>query len=66
MSGYNLLGLATISFTMTNNQGQVTRLVHSPKVQVRTAATVKEFVLNHLGFAIMPSFMMKEELARGD
>ncbi|CAH1593790.1 LysR family transcriptional regulator [Vibrio owensii] len=52
--------------TMTNNQGQVTRLVHSPKVQVRTAATVKEFVLNHLGFAIMPSFMMKEELARGD
>lgn len=52
--------------TMTNSQGQVTRLAHSPKVQVRTAATVKEFVLNHLGFAIMPSFMMKEELARGD
>ncbi|WP_045452112.1 LysR family transcriptional regulator [Vibrio campbellii] len=52
--------------TMTNSQGHVTRLVHSPKVQVQTAATVKEFVLNHLGFAIMPSFMMKDELARGD
>ncbi|ELC3157707.1 LysR family transcriptional regulator [Vibrio harveyi] len=52
--------------TMTNSKGQVTRLIHSPKVQVRTAATVKAFVLNHLGFAIMPSFMMKEELARGD
>ncbi|GIU21821.1 LysR family transcriptional regulator [Shewanella sp. MBTL60-007] len=51
---------------MTDSQGNVTRIAHSPKVRVRTAATVKAFVLNHLGFAIMPSFMMKEELARGD
>ncbi|KLV03201.1 LysR family transcriptional regulator [Photobacterium aquae] len=52
--------------TLTNNQGTITRLPHSPKVQVRTSATVKEFVLNDLGFAIMPSFMMKNELARGE
>ncbi|PSW09157.1 LysR family transcriptional regulator [Photobacterium sanctipauli] len=51
--------------TFTNNQGQTTHLAHTPKVQVRTAASVKEFVLNDLGFAIMPSFMMKEELAQG-
>ncbi|MCG9731034.1 LysR family transcriptional regulator [Shewanella sp. Isolate13] len=51
---------------MTDSLGNVTRIAHSPKVRVRNAATVKAFVLNHLGFAIMPSFMMKEEMACGD
>nr|WP_241148815.1 LysR family transcriptional regulator [Photobacterium sanguinicancri] len=37
--------------TLTNSLGQVTQLPHSPKVQVRTSASVKEFVLNSLGFA---------------
>lgn len=50
---------------LTNHRGQVTLLPHSPKVQVRTSASVKEFVLNDLGFAIMPSFTVKKELAQG-
>ncbi|GAM75103.1 transcriptional regulator [Vibrio ishigakensis] len=37
--------------TFTNSKGKVTRLVHSPKVQLRTSASVKSFVLNHVGFA---------------
>lgn len=50
---------------LTNQQGEVTRMAHQPKVQVRTANAVKQFVLNGLGFAIMPSFMIKEELDAG-
>ncbi|ACY54171.1 hypothetical protein VEx25_A0485 [Vibrio antiquarius] len=34
---------------MTNSQGQVTRLSHSPKVQVRTAVTVKNLFCIILG-----------------
>lgn len=34
--------------TFTNSEGKVTRLVHSPKVQLRTSASVKSFVLNHV------------------
>ncbi|MDO6542098.1 LysR family transcriptional regulator [Photobacterium sanguinicancri] len=52
--------------TLTNSLGQVTQLPHSPKVQVRTSASVKEFVLNSLGFAIMPSFTVNKELAQGE
>ncbi len=51
--------------TFTNNLGNTTQLVHTPKVQVRTSASVKGFVLNHLGFAILPSFMIKQELKAG-
>ncbi|GAL04688.1 transcriptional regulator LysR family [Photobacterium aphoticum] len=47
--------------TLTNAQGSVSRLAHTPKVLARTTATVKAFVLNDIGFAIMPSFVMKED-----
>ncbi|MFM2587384.1 LysR family transcriptional regulator [Vibrio sp. TBV020] len=52
--------------TLVNHEGAVTKLAHSPKVQVRTSISVREFVLNDLGFAIMPSFMIKDQLERGE
>jgi DNA-binding transcriptional LysR family regulator len=52
--------------TFVNGQGETTQLAHSPKVQVRTSASVRDFLLNHLGFAIMPSFMVRNELESGE
>ncbi|MFB9216277.1 LysR family transcriptional regulator [Vibrio sinaloensis] len=51
--------------TFTNAKGEVTKLQHAPRVQVRTSISVREFVLNDLGFAIMPSFMVQEALEQG-
>ncbi|QIA65511.1 LysR family transcriptional regulator [Vibrio astriarenae] len=51
---------------LTNSHGEQTRLPHAPRVQVRTSASVKGFVLNHLGFAIVPSFMVYKELVTGE
>lgn len=40
--------------------------VSQPKSASENRGHSKEFVLYHLGFAIMPRFMMEKELARGD
>ncbi|OBU42601.1 LysR family transcriptional regulator [Photobacterium damselae] len=50
---------------LTSCNGQTISLKHKPKIQVRTTASVKGFVLNHLGFAIMPSFVIRDELNSG-
>ncbi|MDN3685094.1 LysR substrate-binding domain-containing protein [Vibrio sinaloensis] len=57
--------MAKKQLTFTNAKGEVTKLQHAPRVQVRTSISVREFVLNDLGFAIMPSFMVQEALEQG-
>lgn len=46
-------------------QGEVIKLSHTPKVQVRTTSSLKGFLLNHIGFGVLPSFTVNDELATG-
>lgn len=51
--------------TLTATDHRVVKLAHTPKVSVRTSASVKGFLLHHHGFAIVPSFMVYKELESG-
>ncbi|MDF2155129.1 LysR family transcriptional regulator [Vibrio sp. CAU 1672] len=46
-------------------QGEI-RLSKKPKVRVRTTNSLKGFLLNHMGFGILPDFAVKDELASGE
>lgn len=52
--------------TFKLQQGDVVTLSHKPKVQVRTTNSLKTFLLNHIGFGILPSFSVKNELLSGE
>jgi len=45
--------------------GEVVKLSKKPKVQVRATNSLKEFLLNHIGFGVLPDFAVKDELASG-
>ncbi|MGF1759119.1 LysR family transcriptional regulator [Photobacterium sagamiensis] len=47
-------------------QGEVVKLSKKPKVQVRTTNSLKGFLINHIGFGVLPDFAVKDELASGE
>ncbi|HBF46079.1 MAG TPA: LysR family transcriptional regulator, partial [Shewanella frigidimarina] len=46
-------------------QGVTIKLSQQPKVQVRTSSSLKSFLVNGIGFGVMPDFAIKEELENG-
>lgn len=46
-------------------QGVSIQLNVKPKVQVRTTGSLKSFLLNGIGYGVLPSFAVKEELENG-
>ncbi|MGR5063571.1 LysR family transcriptional regulator [Photobacterium sp. DNB22_13_2] len=50
---------------LNNGQGQTTVLNKEPALSVRTTSMLKDFVLTGEGFAIMPSFVIENELESG-
>jgi DNA-binding transcriptional LysR family regulator len=51
---------------LKSSQGKVTKLSKKPKVQVRTTNSLKAFLKNHVGFGILPSSSVKDELTSGE
>ena len=45
--------------------GEIIKLNIQPKVQVRTMPSLKAFLLNHIGFGVLPSSEVRRELASG-
>ncbi|WP_240206588.1 LysR family transcriptional regulator [Vibrio sp. CyArs1] len=52
--------------TLTSSQGEKIKLNHKPKVQVSTSNSLKGFLKNHIGFGILPSIVVNDELASGE
>lgn len=50
---------------LNNGQGQTTVLNKEPALSVRTTSMLRDFVLTGEGFAIMPSFVIENELESG-
>lgn len=50
---------------LKNNQQQVSVLNKEPSLSVRTTAMLRDFVLMGEGFAVMPSFVIENELKSG-
>ncbi|ELR67890.1 Transcriptional regulator, LysR family [Photobacterium marinum] len=51
---------------LKSSQGEVVKLNMKPKVQVRTTNTLKDFLIKHVGFGVLPDFAVKKELASGE
>ncbi|WEM44595.1 LysR family transcriptional regulator (plasmid) [Photobacterium sp. DA100] len=50
---------------LRNGQGQTTVLNKEPALSVRTTSMLRDFVLTGEGFAVMPSFVIENELKSG-
>ena len=50
---------------LTSSQGKITKLTKQAKVSVNTTRSIREFLINQVGFAIVPDYAVKEELASG-
>ncbi|EGA66605.1 LysR family transcriptional regulator [Vibrio brasiliensis] len=48
---------------LTSSQGEVVRLKKKARVRVRTTNSLRGFLLNHIGFSVVPEFAVKDELA---
>ncbi|MCG7586879.1 LysR substrate-binding domain-containing protein, partial [Photobacterium sp. OFAV2-7] len=51
---------------LKSSQGEVVKLNKKPKVRVRTTHALKGFLINHIGFGVLPEFAVKNELASGE
>ena len=51
---------------LKSRQGEIVKLSKKPKVQVRTTSSLKEFLVNRVGFGVLPDYAVKHELASGE
>ncbi|MCW8329254.1 LysR family transcriptional regulator [Photobacterium sp. SDRW27] len=51
---------------LKSSQGEVIKLSKKPKVRVRTTNALKGFLINHIGFGLLPDFTVENELASGE
>ena len=54
------------TIVLRSKNSEVIKIKQKARVLVRTAASLKQFVLNNIGFGILPSFVIQDELVNGE